>query len=627
MNRPSTRDVVVAVVVCLMLALVAMVILRTMDAPWSGRTGKLVFGGSRDKMGCLGRYAGVLGCYFDSAAACREKFRVSDWIVLGRWVGVFGLALAGLVAAITAPIWVRWCRLPQGEAKAATVVSGWSAQRWSWMVMLGALLLAAAIRLPTIGGGLLWDEQDNHRRNYHGYLDFKSPEQAPKWVEVTWQQALWEDERGNNPMLYSLCAWSSNAVWRAVTGAPREQFSTVATRLPAAVTGLLSLVTLWWMLNAVGLPRIAPWAALLAAAHPMSAEFTKEARGYGFTLCFMPVFLGAGWRMLKYTRRRDCVLFGGALVIILWSFPGAFYGVATVNLTLLGMLLWQWRSGDTLAIRRIGRWTMTNSVAAVGLFALITPDLPQMTTWMNNGFQTGIMPPFWYVVSYNLFATGMHFQFPRDSFFAPHGPWPSAWAWLFGDFWRAWPVALWAMVVMPVLGIFGMVKLFRATDKSLPILMLATVAGGVACIAHHALFTGCYIYAWYAVYALPVVIIAVAAGLVGMVESKNARPGVRTGVMSGFLVAAAACWLLGISHPAVRPGGWKTDQVHIHPRPVKTDLIPEPGMIGRQTFSRGHGLWVIYADGYHVLFENHAENAAAWKPIIERSESRRGSFP
>ena len=611
--------------VCLVLTVVSWVVLRSLDAPWSGRTGKLIFGEARGKLGIFDHYAGVLRCFFDSAAKCREKFRAEDWITVGCWVGTLGFMLAGVVATLSAPVWVRWCRHP--DCPPELVPSGWKASRVSIVILVGALALASAIRLPTLGGGLLWDEQDNHRRNFHGYHEVTAPDAAPKWVEATWKHALWENRRGNNPMFYSGCAWASNALWRAVTGAPREQFSVVATRLPAALCGILSIATLWWLLNVVGLPRVAPVAALLSAVHPLCAEFSMEARAYGMTLFFVPLMLGAGWRMLKACRARDSVMFGISQVIILLGFPGGFYGIAAVNLAMAGLLVWQWRQRLPTATARLGRWTLTNTVSGVLLFCLLAPNIPQMVSFMNNSFQDGVMPPFWYVVSYNLFATGMHFQFPRETFFAPEGPWPSAWAWLFGDYWRAWPVALWALVVVPVLGVAGVVRWIRSADRTFTVLALALLAGGGLCVAHHALITGYYIYAWYAIYILPVLLAALATGALWLVRADTDEKQRASAWRAAGVVVLMVCWMLGISHPMVRRTGWVTESVAIHPRPVKPNYHPEPGMIGCSTFVRGQSLWVVYEDGYHALLTGAVDHEDEWQAYLKRPRARFGSFP
>lgn len=191
---------------------------------------------------------------------------------------------------ISIPLWVRLCR---GGGKETQVPSGWQANRVSWIILIASLVLATGIRVPELNGSILWDEQDNHRRNYHGYTEWSEPGQPPKFVEAGWKESIWENRRGNNPHLFSLLSWTSNTIWRAAADAPRSRSSVVATRAPAAIIGILSIASLWWMLNAVGLPRLAPAAALLAAAHPLFSEFGIQARAYCITLFLTPILMAA----------------------------------------------------------------------------------------------------------------------------------------------------------------------------------------------------------------------------------------------------------------------------------------------------------------------------------------------
>ena len=620
------RDLRLALVLCLACLLGGFLAHRSAKDPWDGRLGRTIFTEGKPSS-TVEKYAGAFRFFSDSEAPGREKMRVADWIDFGFWIGTLGFTVAALVFTLSVPLWVRACR---GGGREFALPSGWKAARASWILLLVSMALATAIRLPVLKGSILWDEQDNHRRNFHGYLDWKEPGQPPTFVEAGWKDSIWENRRGNNPHLYSLLSWISNFVWRGAVDAPRSRSSVVATRAPSAILGILSIASLWWMLNAVGLPRLAPAAALLAATHPLATEFGIQARAYSITLLLTPILMVAAWRMLARGWKRDFALFAGAMVPSLLAFPGALYGVATLNFAVLGALVWQWRKGEAAAPAGIARWTVMNTVSAVVFLCVLAPGIPQMAAFMNNAFQSGVMPPFWYIVSYNLFSTGMHFSFPRDPFFHPTGPWPSAWAWLFGDFWRAWPVALWSVVVMPALFAIGWFGLFRTARRQVFLVVAAMVAGGIVCVAHHALVTGFYIYAWYAIYSLPAILIVVAAGLRQIARwfAPGAEKQGRRCAIAGGLTIAAALYLLAISHPLSRPMGWAMGEVRIHPRPIAAAWAnPGPGLIPRTHFQRNRSLWVFYADGYHVLFHDHEANMEAWKPHLDRPMEQWGQEP
>ena len=620
------RDLKVALAICLVCLLGGFLAHRGAKDPWDGRLGRTIYG-QEIPSSSVEKYATAFRFFLHSEAPGREKMRVPDWIDFGAWVGTLGFTLSALVLTLSAPFWVKAAR---GGARETDLPHGWKASRASWVLLIVSLLLATAIRVPVLGGSILWDEQDNHRRNFHGYLDWKEIGQPPKFIEAGWKESVWENRRGNNPHLYSLLAWTSNSLWREATGAPRSRSSMVATRVPSTIFGILSIASLWWMLNAVGLPRLAPAAALLAAAHPLCAEFSIQARAYGLTLFLTPISMVAAWRMLVRGRKRDFALFAVPMVASLLAFPGAIYGITALNFAVLGAMLIDWRKGDATAGARVARWTVMNVVSGVVFLSILAPAIPQMAAFMNNAFQSGVMPPFWYVISYNLFSTGMHIYFPREPFFDLSGPQPSAWAWLFGDFWRAWPVALWSLVVMPALFAIGWVGLFRTTRKGVFLVIAAMVLGGIGCVAHHALVTGYYIYAWYAIYSLPAILVVIAAGLRQI--ARWCAPGEslqgRRCAIAGGLTIAAAISMLAISHPLVRPNGWIIGEAKIFPRPVAAGWEnPGPNLIPRQYFLRGSSMWVFYADGYHVLFNNFEEKKDAWKPHLDRTMAQWGQEP
>lgn len=622
-----SRDNRFAYVLCLVCLLGGFLAHRTANKPWEGRLGRTIYTEGKPASSIV-KYSKAFHFFTDANAPERKKMRVSDWIDFGLWVGTLGFTLAALGFTLTVPLWVKACR---GGAIETELPKAWQASRASWILLVISLALATAIRVPSIKGSILWDEQDNHRRNFHGHLDWREPGQPPQWKEAGWKDSIWENERGNNPHLYSLLSWTSNTTWRATTGAPRSRSSVIATRIPALVLGILSTLTIWWMLNAVGLQRLAPAAALLAAAHPLCAQFSKEARGYGLTLFLTPILMVAAWRMLERGRRRDFALFGASVVPSLLAFPGALYGIAFLNLAVAGSMAWSWLARGRIDARaRLARWTVANTIAAVVFLAILAPAIPQMVSFMNNAFQRGVMPPFWYVVSYHLFSTGMHFSFPLDPYFNTTGPTPSAWKWLLGDYWQAWPVALWALVILPVVFAIGWFALFRTARRSWFLVVAAMVLGGICCVAHHALVTGFYIYAWYAIYSLTAILVVIAAGLrqiARWIAPGEEKQGLRCAIAGGLTIAAAS-YMLAISHPLIRPRGWKIGEVQIHPRPIANSWEnPGPGLIPRQQFHRGRSLWVFYADGYHICFHDSDIHKDAWKIHMDRPLERWGEEP
>jgi len=622
-SRREVRWVIIAFVA---LALASFGLLRSLEKPWNGSTGKIVYSGQAHALSAGQRYAGALVAYFRPPQKLTDEMRADHWIILGLWVGTGGMILFALAAAATARWWVPGCMHSgeDDEGEADPVPKLREIPLWSWAVLLAALALGVGVRTPALSGAIQWDEQDNLRRNIHGYWKFNSPTETPKWHEASLQSALWEDQRGNNPPLFSALSHISVDLYRAASGKPREHYNLVAVRLPAFIFGVLAIASLWWGLHAVGLPRAAPWAAVFAAVHPLASAFSCQARGYAMTLFLTPLVLAMAWRYLRTGTWRDLLALAAAGVALLWSFPGGLYFLAVVHLLLFALLVRQWRRDGARGCVRFMRWGCVNVLSAAVFFWLMAPVFPQMATFMNHGFQKGVMPPFWYVVSYNLFATGLRFQFPMDPFFRTGRSVasPSVLGWLFGDYWRAWPLATWAMFVFPAL-VSGGVFLWwrRPAVRSWAQLATAAMVGGVLCVAHHAFITGCYIYVWYVIYALPVFLAAMGTSVDAL--GRRYLPS-SPRLLAGGLTSLFALWMLAVTHPLINPHGWKTTQCHMPPQPVCMRWQAPEGEIPNTRFLRGHTLWVNYEDGFQAAFRDYPGQETAWAPIIHRPESVRG---
>lgn len=619
MNR--RRDIRRAVVFCLLVAFTSLAIFRETQRPWEGPTGGAIYGSAQARDTVSEKWLGGFRILWLRGEGAAKPLETEDWFVVGMWAGTLVFGGIFLLLAASAPVWVPMGRRPP-QHPPPELPGGWRATRWSFAILAGALALAGALRWPWLDSAILWDEQDNLRRNYHGYYEWREPGSAPEWKEAGFKASFWENRRGNNPHLYSSLAWICNRAWRELTGSPRERYHIVATRLPAAVFGWLAIVSLWWCLNAVGLPRIAPLAALLAAAHPLWSQYSIEARGYAVTLFLSPLLMAFAWRFLKAGRRRDMAGVGTTSLLSLVSFPGSLYFVASLQAVLFLILLVAWWKDRK--IFRLVRWSIVNVMAGAVFLLIMAPILPQTAAVMENSFQRGSMPAFWFIMAHNLYATGLQFHYQPEVFFHTDPSAPGALAWVFGDFLRMTPLAIWSLAVFPLLVAMGLWGWWKNGQRVWLALSLAALCAGILCPAHHALVTGCFIYPWYMIYTLPVFLAAFASGLdgvAGRILPRVPEDGKRLalGVMAAFF------WVW-ISYPLFRAGGWKSLHAHTFSRPgfaLWSDTAKEIGMV---KFTRGRGLWVNYADGFQVYIPSHSDQPDAWDKHLQRPTTSRGRF-
>ena len=605
-----------------------LVCVRKLDKPWKKSAGAALFPQGVEGLGMVEKLARpwqVVGAVSDEAAlkALQKKMGVREWVQIGLWYGALGFS--GIMLVMTAG-WKWWYPLTRMEG-ARPGGEGWRqglrAGRGSRACLAVALLVAALSRFPLLDNAMLWDEQDNLRHSYHGYEDVVAPGAKPKWHAATLRDAAWENARGNNPHLMSVAGQLSNMVWRAATGAPREVFSPVALRLPVAVAAVAGIAGLWWMMNVMGWGRAAPVAALLAAVHPMHAEYTIEARGYGFVLLFAPLALGAmviAWRRMAW---KDFWLFGVCLALCIWSFTGALYFAAVLGLTAAGGLAWRWLGrGDMAARAGFFRLAVCGVVLAGLLLWMMAPSIPQMALYMEHSFQKGHMPSWWYLNAWLMYSTGLLFFFPYDYYLMPAGTSPSAVAWMAGPFWQLAPgLALWGLVVMPGLALLGLAGMWRRAERWPLVLCLATLAAMPLCWMHHALGTGNYIYGWYTIYTLPVLLCLMAAGwetAAGWIEARlrNGRP------LAWAMAAALPVVLALLTHPALGPGKMAMGGTKVARRPGELPWDKDsPGEIGREEMLRGHGLWVVYEDGRHLLFHDPDKAGDTLASMVQRQRN------
>ena len=612
----SRRSFWIALAVCLLVALAAARVLKSLDDPWTGSMGRLLFGKEAGSLGTFEKYHRVLQCYTDPHFPGRERMGVDDWVRIGLRLSSLLVIAASLLAAATSFWWSRWMRHPEAPAWKPPRVAGWS--RW---ILLGTLLLGAALRLPSARCGMTYDEQDNARRNYHGYHELAAPGAPARFVEARWQDAVWENERGNNPFLFSFLSQVSQSVWRQFAGAPRDRFDLVAMRFPSLFFGLAALAAVWWSMNQIGLGRAAPWAGLLMAVHGLALHHSIEARAYGLCLFFSSALIGLAWRVIHRGRGWEWALFGLLVCASILAYPGMFYFVASVNLFVAAVLGWRaFKARDRLARANLARWFVSNSAAALAFFWVFFPTFPQAAGFFATKFPEGNLDLAWAIGAFTTYGSGLMAWFDNNVG-APGWTGPSELAWWGARFPAFWPVGLAAFLIFPLVFLTGLVSAWREEGGKMRAALLATcLLAGAAMFCHHAFLTGFSLYHWYVIYTLPALLGLMGCGLAALGSALARRLGRpdRAPAWTGLVAAFHCLWLLWIVYPWPGARPWQDDMAIMARQPPSGGWRTAPGEIPRIEIQRGESLWVTYLDGYQIRYHDYEDHLAQWRPIVQR---------
>lgn len=617
-----TRAPLLAKLACLAVALIAFFILREMDTPWSGKLGRTIYG--VDQPGQLGygeKYRRLIEVFSQVEDPAREKLKVRDWGRIGMRLSSTLVLIIALLGAATAWWWGRWLAGP-------ATGRGWSTPKMdtrSW-IMLGLLLvLGAALRWPSARHYMTYDEQDNMRRNYHGFLDYREPGQAPEWVEAGFDHALWENERVNNPYLFSVLSQVSQSAWRAATGAPRERSDQVAMRFPSLFFGWLAIATVFWATRQLGWPRLAPVAGALMAVHALALHHSVEARGYGLNLFMVSLLLGFGWRAMQIGNTRDWLAFGCLVFLCVFSYPGSLYLVLVLTAFIaLVLLRRRVKQGDAGA--RAGLARLAAGCGAAGLLYvwLITPAIPQAMSEFHEKFPQGNLGFSWVLGATVTYATGL-MPIYTMVFAGPEWQGPTHVEWFFTHFPRMWPLCA---LTLLTLGLFatGWVWIWR-NGRPRAGFLLAANASGIIMVCHHYFFTGLSLYYWYIIYILPAVLMAWSAGILVAADKLAGPRGKESNLPGAVLTAAICAWMIAVGSQLPKLDQWNDGITYLTRQPPHGGWGRASDPIRTVEIQRGPSLWINTADGYLLRIRDFEKNPEAWDFARTRGLSEWGKLP
>jgi hypothetical protein len=617
-----SRAPLYATLACLAVALIAFLILREMDTPWSGKLGRTIYGVAEPgQLGYGEKYQRLFEVFAKVEDPSRAKLKVRDWGRIGMRLSSTFILVVALVGAATAWWWGRWLSgPPTGPGAIAPKMD-----RRAWLILGLLLVFGAALRWPAAWQHPTYDEQDNMRRNYHGFHDFREPGKAPEWVEAGFADAVWENERVNNPYLFSLLSQVSQSAWRFFTGTPRERTNLAAMRFPSLLFGWLAIATLFWFVRQIGLARLAPWAAALMAVHALALHHSVEARGYGLNLFMGSLFLGLAWRALQIGRTRDWQAFGMVVFLCVFSYPGSLYLVATINLFIAATLLWRWRKqADPRAMTALARCAVANGAAGLLYLWIITPAIPQAMSEFHEKFPQGNLGFSWVLGATVTYATGL-MPIYTQVFAPPEWPGPTHVQWFFTHFPKMWPICLLAILTL-ILFVSGWIRLWK-TGRFRTGYLIAAAASGVIMVSHHYLFTGLSLYYWYIIYILPTVLLVWAAGIGSLADKIGGKPHGRDTIIGSMITAGICLWMLVISYQWPGLGRWDDGITYIVREPPGGKWAAKSDPIRTGEIQRGSSLWINTADGYLFRIRDFEENPSAWESVRFRPSSGWGKLP
>jgi hypothetical protein len=254
--------------------------------------------------------------------------------------------------------------------------SDW-ATRLFVVAMVGAVSVAGVLRAPRLSHSFWNDEAYAVRTFVHGQWE-EGKDKAWAFTPASWTDTLHEQRNGNNHVLCSLAERGAAVLWRLCTGAPAEQFSETALRMPSIIAALITVVLLGLIGRESGMVWVGIGAAWLLVFHPWHIRYSTEARGYSLMLMGMVLSLWGLIRAVQTHRVSHWAVFALGEAIYLLSFAGSIYVAVAVNA--LAFIV--------LALRRQPRRLMAlvamNLLAAVPVMLLFLPSVPQLLGFLAH---------------------------------------------------------------------------------------------------------------------------------------------------------------------------------------------------------------------------------------------------
>lgn len=296
-------------------------------------------------------------------------------IHIAAWINLALLAIAALTC--------RWWMRPASPFYWPPEVPR---RRWFWPLVILAVMIGTAARVPLASKSLWWDETWVIRQCSHGSWkpDKKNPDEL-KFSPTTWKRCAFYYQKPTNHVPMSLAQKASLSAWRTMTGAPKHEFSDLAARVPPLTGSAIAIVLLACLLRKWGRPGAGIAAGVLLALHPWHIRYGVDARAYALVvpLCISALFATTCLLESRGRLLRHWIWLGLNQFLWLWAFPNALVDVAVMFILLAWLLV---RQENEASNRRAVflRLFVTHVFSAILLIQVFLPNFTQARRWAGK---------------------------------------------------------------------------------------------------------------------------------------------------------------------------------------------------------------------------------------------------
>lgn len=421
-----------------------------------------------------------------------------------------GCALVGLVA-------LRRIRRPELADPPDPALEGSRLRKMTPFALAGivgaVMAWSGSANSPRLSTSLWGDEEYTMRKFVTG--EFERTGDSLTYSPHAWSEAMFDMHNTNNHVLNTVLAKLSHEAFTRlpVAGDNGLYFSETVLRGPGYAAGLGAIATLTWCLWTLGLRHAAMIAPFLLALHPWYVRYATELRGYVYVLLFAPLALGLLWNAVRRGHWGWWALYGVSQIGLFYSYLGSLHLLIALN---LAGILWIWLQKPLLREQRrvlTARFALTNLMAAMTLWQVYAPCLPQLRAFLESDRFKGEITRQWLLDGSASLLTGM-----RWLPFAEVNPLAHSWIGLLRS--QDGLLALATLVAVAAMFVLGILALARR-DTSSRILLIPLLLPGPLFILQ-AIAGGNSLYLWYLLIALPgaVALLAVGMGETGRLLGK-----------------------------------------------------------------------------------------------------------
>lgn len=342
-------------------------------------------------------FALALGLFFAVTVAClvverpeKAERRLAERIASGKavphhfYVPVYlwrGLTLNLAVTALLAGA----CSLAGRRLEnPGSIPSAPPSSKLTTSLLFFGLIVAAANGYHRLGHST-WGDEDYTVKTYIEPQVTEKADGTLEFTRPTWYDVVWHGKRTNNHYGYTaLAKLSHDLFFKPGTGPTDPFFSEALVRLPAYLSGLLSILALAWLTRLWGI-RHGIWVIVLVyVLHPWLVRFGTDARGYSIVLLGLPLLFALAGRALQTGAWRWWLMLAGVQACTFWSYFAVFYVLIPLHAGLILAIWFDDSRSRTDRMTQLARWLSACLLSAVAIIQVMAPILPQLKDYIRN---------------------------------------------------------------------------------------------------------------------------------------------------------------------------------------------------------------------------------------------------